>query len=96
MTLTGFDVPACLPVGQSMTATLVWQAVGETDQDYKAFVHLFAPDGQLDAHTLDLGSDLPASEYRLAAGMHVLGSGQRLSASGGADSIDLGSVQLSK
>jgi hypothetical protein len=45
--LVGFDAPGTAEPGQAVSIKLVWQAVGEINQDYKVFVHLFGPDGQL-------------------------------------------------
>lgn len=47
--LVGYDIQpeSALSPGQAIRLSLVWQAVGETDQDYTVFVHLVGPDGQL-------------------------------------------------
>jgi hypothetical protein len=49
--LAGFDAPERLTAGQPLTVTLVWQAIAESDQDYKAFVHLLDADGRLVAQS---------------------------------------------
>jgi len=52
--LVGYDAPEQVVPGQVMPVTLVWQALGETERDYKVFVHL------LDAHPtgrMIVGSD---------------------------------------
>jgi hypothetical protein len=118
--LVGFDAPERAVAGQPMPVTLVWQALGETDQNYKVFVHLFNPAGELvaqsdaepanwtrptsgwqagefvtDLHTLKLRPDLPAGEYRLAAGMYDSNTGRRLQTAGGGDRIELIKIQVS-
>jgi hypothetical protein len=45
--LVGFDAPDNAEPGQTLSIKLVWQALGEINQGYKVFVHLFGPDGQL-------------------------------------------------
>lgn len=45
--LVGFDAPASVRAGQAAVVKLVWQAVGEMEQEYKVFVHLIGADGQL-------------------------------------------------
>ena len=42
--LVGFDAPERVAPGQPLQVTLVWQALGETERDYKVFVHLLAAD----------------------------------------------------
>jgi hypothetical protein len=49
--LAGFDAPERIVPGQTMTVTLVWQALGETDQDVKVFVHLLDADGRVVAQS---------------------------------------------
>ena len=49
--LAGFDAPERIAPGQTMTVTLVWQALGETDQDVKVFVHLLDADGRVVAQS---------------------------------------------
>lgn len=49
--LVGFDAPASAAAGQSLSVTLVWQALGETDKDYKTFVHLLDAGGQVMAQS---------------------------------------------
>jgi len=65
--LAGFDAPDQVKPGQSMQVTLVWQALGETDQDYKVFVHLLGPDGRLVAQS----DAMPASWTRPTSGWQV-------------------------
>jgi hypothetical protein len=47
-----------------------------------------------DVHTLDLKSDVPPGEYRLAAGMYAANTGQRLTVASGGDRIELGVIQI--
>jgi hypothetical protein len=49
--LAGADVPDHIQTGQSISVTLAWQALKETSQDYKTFVHLLNADGQLVAQS---------------------------------------------
>jgi len=49
--LVGFDAPDNAKPGQTLSVKLVWQALGEINQGYKVFVHLFGPDGQLVAQS---------------------------------------------
>jgi len=49
--LFGVDAPDSAAPGQPVSITLVWQAIHETNQDYKVFVHLLNPDGQLAAQS---------------------------------------------
>jgi len=44
--LYGVDAPSRATAGQSISITLVWQALAETEQDYKVFVHLLDADGR--------------------------------------------------
>jgi hypothetical protein len=50
----------------------------------------------VDEHLLLLPVDLPAGPYPLRVGLYLLGSGQRLPVEGGADSVDLGPIELGK
>jgi hypothetical protein len=70
--LTGFDAPSSVAVGQTLTATLVWQARGETGQEYKVFVHVVAPDGRVVAQSdaAPAGWGRPTSGWR--AGEYVV------------------------
>ncbi len=49
--LAGFDAPGSIESGQPLSVTLVWQAMGETDHDYKTFVHLLGVDGRVVAQS---------------------------------------------
>lgn len=49
--LTGFDAPGRIQAGQALSVTLVWRALGESDVDYKTFVHLLDAGGQLAAQS---------------------------------------------
>jgi hypothetical protein len=49
--LAGFDAPGGITAGQTVSVTLLWQALGETDRDYKVFVHLLSADGRLVAQS---------------------------------------------
>jgi len=48
----------------------------------------------VDEHPLALPTDLPAGSYGLRVGLYLLESGQRLLTESGADSVDLGQVEL--
>jgi hypothetical protein len=63
-TLTGFESPAQLAPGKAMSVTLVWQALQETEQDFKVFVHLLDADGRLVAQS----DVVPANWTRPTAG----------------------------
>ncbi len=45
--LTGWDAPARVAPGQTLSVTLVWQSAHETDRDYKVFVHLLDDQGHI-------------------------------------------------
>jgi hypothetical protein len=49
--LAGFSAPELVEAGQSMSVKLVWHALRETEQDYKAFVHLLDANGQVVAQS---------------------------------------------
>jgi len=51
VSLVGVNLPDQVASGQAISITLVWQAFGETGQDYKTFVHLLSADGQLVAQS---------------------------------------------
>ena len=65
--LVGFDAPAGVRVGQEAVVKLVWQAVGEMEQEYKVFVHLIGADGQLVAQS----DAAPAGWTRPTSGWQV-------------------------
>jgi hypothetical protein len=65
--LAGFNAPDRVKPGQSMQVTLVWQALGETDEDYKVFVHLLGPDGRPVAQS----DAMPANWTRPTSGWQV-------------------------
>ena len=62
--LAGVNAPDRVAPGQALSITLVWQALGETSQDYKTFVHLLSADGQLVAQS----DAVPASWTRPTSG----------------------------
>ena len=70
-TLAGFGAPARVAPGQAITVTLVWQALEETDQDVKVFVHLLDVDGRIVAQSDAVPADWtrPTSGWR--AGEYV-------------------------
>ena len=45
--LTGYDLPARITPGASISVTLMWQSIREVDRNYKVFVHLLDTQGQL-------------------------------------------------
>lgn len=65
--LVGFDAPAKVRAGQPAVVKLVWQAVGETEQEYKVFVHLIGAGGQLVAQS----DAAPAGWTRPTSGWQV-------------------------
>jgi hypothetical protein len=66
--LMGFDAPlGPVTPGQAVPVTLVWQAMGEIDQDYKVFVHLLDADGQPVAQS----DAVPANWTRPTSGWQV-------------------------
>jgi hypothetical protein len=69
--LAGFDVPERATVGQTITATLVWQALNETDQGYKVFVHLLGADGQPAAQSDAVPADWTRPTSGWQAGEYV-------------------------
>jgi hypothetical protein len=62
--LTSFDAPVRVTPGQAISVTLVWQALQETEQDFKVFVHLLGADGRLVAQS----DAVPARWTRPTAG----------------------------
>jgi len=66
--LIGFDAPL-VPVtpGQAVPVILVWQATGETDQNYKVFVHLLDAGGRPVAQS----DAVPANWTRPTSGWQV-------------------------
>ena len=91
--LAGFDAPARITPGQTITVTLAWHALGETDQDVKVFIHLLDSNGRVMAQSdaVPAGWTRPTSgwqagEYLIDA--HVLETrrdllARRISAGGG-------------
>jgi hypothetical protein len=69
--LAGFDVPERATVGQTITVTLVWQALNETDQGYKVFVHLLGADGQPAAQSDAVPADWTRPTSGWQAGEYV-------------------------
>ncbi len=47
-----------------------------------------------DAHSVAFTATPPPGDYRLVAGMYLLGTGQRLPVAGGGDAVSLGTVRL--
>ncbi len=45
--LLGHDAPSQIAPGATFTVTLYWQALTQMTTDYKVFVHIFAPGGEL-------------------------------------------------
>jgi hypothetical protein len=65
--LAGGEWPAQAVAGQPVSITLVWQALDETEQGYKAFVHMLAADGQIAAQS----DAVPAAWTRPTPGWRV-------------------------
>ncbi len=82
--LVGFDAPARITLGQTLTVTLAWQALGETDQDVKVFIHLLDLNGRVVAQSdaMPAGWTRPTSGWQVGeyvTDTHVLESGRDLS-----------------
>ncbi|MBN1889253.1 MAG: hypothetical protein JW850_14765 [Thermoflexales bacterium] len=65
--LAGGEWPAQAVAGQAASITLVWQALGETERGYKAFVHMLAANGQVAAQS----DAVPAAWTRPTPGWRV-------------------------
>lgn len=65
--LAGLDAPGNIESGQPLSVTLVWQATGQTDHDYKVFVHLLSADGQVVAQSdaVPAGWTRPTSSWQI-------------------------------
>ncbi len=81
--LAGFDAPVRITPGQTVTVTLAWQALGETDQDVKVFVHLLDSNGRVVAQSdaVPAGWTRPTSGWQTGEyviDVHVLETRQDL------------------
>ncbi len=81
--LVGFDAPARITPGQTLTVTLAWQALGETDQDVKVFIHLLDLNGRVVAQSdaMPAGWTRPTSGWQVGefvTDTHVLETGRDL------------------